>query len=429
MTTTLLAIGDLHLGRLPGGLPDDLADHDLAPRDLGPVAALERVVDEALARGVDAVLLAGDVVDQDNAFFEALGPLERAVTRLVEAGIAVLAVSGNHDATVLPRLVRAVDGFRLLGADGGWETVPVGAPDAGGLLVVGRSFPDRTAGPVPVDEIARMLPPGERPVVGLLHADLDAGPKSPYAPVLRTDLARAPVDLWLLGPIHQPSAGLPDGPPGSLGSVTPLDAGERGARGAWIVERDEAGVLALSRLAVAPLRFEQVEVDVAALVDGAEDAVLAAVQACASGLEPAARESLRALGCRVVVRGATGDPARARRVLDELQPERLRLARDGLLLFVESFACEIVPAIDLERLAAGHDPLGVLARCLQGLERGDVPEALATDARRLLEDVARRARAAGLPPCTFDDGEVVARLRAAGFSLLEKLLASREDSP
>ena len=60
----------------------------------------------------DAVgaFLAGDLVERDNALFEAYGPLATGVRRLVERGIVVAAVAGNHDTMALPRLAAEIDG-------------------------------------------------------------------------------------------------------------------------------------------------------------------------------------------------------------------------------------------------------------------------------------------------------------------------------
>jgi hypothetical protein len=66
----LLAVGDIHLGVRPSRLPEEL--QELA-RSLGPAEAWRRTVEVAVERHVDAVLLAGDVVDRDDDFFEAIG--------------------------------------------------------------------------------------------------------------------------------------------------------------------------------------------------------------------------------------------------------------------------------------------------------------------------------------------------------------------
>src|SRR5688572_2314136 len=93
---SILFVGDVHLGRRPARVPS-LAAAGLGIDDLSPRAALAAVVREARERDVDAVVFLGDVVDGEDNYLEAYGPLARGVRELVEAGVAVLAVAGNHD--------------------------------------------------------------------------------------------------------------------------------------------------------------------------------------------------------------------------------------------------------------------------------------------------------------------------------------------
>ena len=83
----------------------------------------EMIVDRAITETVDAVALSGDIVDQDNRFFEATGPLERGILLLASKGIHTFAVSGNHDYDVLHRLADSIgsEHFHLLGRGGQWE--------------------------------------------------------------------------------------------------------------------------------------------------------------------------------------------------------------------------------------------------------------------------------------------------------------------
>jgi len=88
---------------------------------LGPAEAWRRTVQAALDVGVAAVVLAGDVVEREDDFFEAFRVLSTGTKHLTEGGIAVLGVAGNHDVKVLPRLAKQIKSFRLLGANGNWE--------------------------------------------------------------------------------------------------------------------------------------------------------------------------------------------------------------------------------------------------------------------------------------------------------------------
>ena len=114
----LLAVGDIHLGRTPSRLPMELANR---VHELGPAEAWRRAVDAAIAAGVKAVLLAGDVVERDDDFFEAYRELSKGVRRLTDKGVEVIGVAGNHDVKVLPRLADQIPKFQLLGSGGEWK--------------------------------------------------------------------------------------------------------------------------------------------------------------------------------------------------------------------------------------------------------------------------------------------------------------------
>ena len=113
----LLAIGDMHLGMQPSGVPADLPGLD----KLTPAAALKAAIALAIDEEVDGVLFAGDLVESMNARFEALRPLEQALASLKAAGIGAWAVVGNHDADALPSLAATLDGLELIGLGGEWE--------------------------------------------------------------------------------------------------------------------------------------------------------------------------------------------------------------------------------------------------------------------------------------------------------------------
>ncbi|HET8985656.1 MAG TPA: metallophosphoesterase, partial [Trueperaceae bacterium] len=233
----LLCAADLHLGRRPSRLHDQITDDALLAAALTPEAAWSALVDLALAERVHAVLLAGDLLDDENDFYVTFGDLQAGVERLIAGGVSVLAVSGNHDVTVLARLARVVPALRLLGEGGVWEVATL-ADVAATVHVVGWSYPSGAVTYSPVGQVAEALS-GLAParVVGLLHCDRDQ-PNSRYAPVSSSELAAAPVDAWVLGHVHKPDFGASSGQEGSqrlsgyLGSLSAADPGEEGPRGA-----------------------------------------------------------------------------------------------------------------------------------------------------------------------------------------------------
>ena len=424
----LLCVGDIHLGRQPARLPAGLAD-ELKASELGPGAAWRLAVDFALRDEVDAVLLAGDVVEQEDDFYEAYGDLRRGVDRLAAAGIRVLAVSGNHDVQVLPRLADAVPGFELLGRGGVWEVKGVPGRDGRRVQVLGWSFPERrvSTSPLAAHDLP-LLDRGSGPVIGLLHCDRDAT-GSPYAPVRSAELADTPADAWLLGHIHKPERLAPPRPIGYLGSLTGLDPGEAGPRGPWRLEY-AGSELALEHLPLAPLRWEVVEVALDGL-ESAENVHALAVSALDALHERLAGERFRprAVGCRLRFTGRSAHRRAVERSLAAGDPLRILHPRDEILYFVHDWRMEAGPAPDLDELARGADPPALLARkilLLRGSAGDPDRQALLAGARRRLASLGgRRTFAAhGLAPPTEE--EAAELLERAALGALSELLDQRE---
>lgn len=424
----VLCAADLHLGRQPARLPGELRG-DGAGHRLGPGEAWRRTVELAVTSGVDAVLLAGDVVEHDRDFFEAYADLHAGAERLADAGIPLWAVSGNHDINVLPRLADTVGGVRLLGRDGAWEGATLFDRSGPRLQVVGRSFAAETA---PGDPLADPLPdldPG-LPAVGLLHADRDAS-GSRYAPVRSADLRAAPLQAWLLGHVHAPDAlASQPRPIGYLGSLVGTDPGEPGPRGPWLLRLTEDGGVQMAHHPLAPLRWE----DLPVAVDGLEDPqaigahVTAAVDALHTRLE---REGHLpdAVGCRLRLTGRTPHRRGLRDALDGDDPRRAPpIQRDGVAYFVHAWHLQAQPAVDVQALAAGRDPPGAIARMLRTL-RGEAGEearrALLDEARERFRHVARNRHFAALGAPGPDDAEVAARLERAAYRTLDGLAQAR----
>lgn len=432
-----LCIGDMHLGRHPSRLPVELLEQ-LPAGELGPAAAWRRTVDFALEAGVDAVLLAGDVVEEEDDFYEAYGDLHRGVERLAGAGVRVLAVAGNHDVEVLPRLARAVPGFRLLGEGGRWEIEDVAGRDGLGAHVLGWSFPRRRVATSP---LLQDLPEPARqagPLIGLLHCDRDAS-GSPYAPVRSSELESARTDAWLLGHVHKPDPLAPPRPIGYLGSLTGLDPGEPGARGPWLLECGGGGVggaapadLALEHLPLAPLRWEEVAVAVDGL-EAAEDVHALVIAALDETHDRIAGERFgpRAVGCRLRFAGRSGLGPEIVRTLAAADPRRLLHRRGGIDFFVYDWRVAVAPAFHLEELARGADPPALVARKVLLLRGppGAERQALLDGARERLKArsgvPALRASAAAPPP----DDELAELLERAALRALGEMLSPRGRGP
>lgn len=427
MALNILAVGDMHLGRRPSRLPRGLSDRGHA---LGPGGAWARVVTAAIEAGVDAVALAGDVVEREDDFFEGYSELERGVSRLTEVGIRVLGVVGNHDVKALPRLADQIPSFELMGRGGKWESVTI---EAGGeaLTLWGWSFPRKIVRSSPLEGIRFERGAGSN--LGLLHCDRDQA-DSKYAPVSSAELDAAELDGWLLGHIHKPDPLAAPQPSGYLGSVTGMDPGEHGARGPWLVTVEHGRVAAVSQWVLAPLRWERLDLDLTGLEtpEQAQDRLLEQLRRL-DGQVTELEEPPEAVGLRVRLVGRTDLGVQAAGQFGEETREQVFDGARGTHYFIEKLITETRPDIPLEELARRDDPAGLLAQRLRLLDdAGDneARRALIEAGRRRLQKRRAESRWQGLDQEQLEqleEAEVVEYLRRAGTRMLEEMLAQRED--
>lgn len=409
---TFIAAADLHLGRPIASLPDALRDD---ARALGPSGAFERLIDMAVEERVDAVLLAGDVVDDDGAYFEVFSALQDAAKKL--NGIPMIAIAGNHDANVLPRLAEAIDGLTLLGKGGTWQSHLVRAGTSE-VEVLGWSFPDTHCRTSPFDTPP---PPRAGRRIALLHGDVDT-PRSVYAPFTAANLRDHAADAWLLGHVHNPSHQrlATQTPTGYLGSLCGLDPSETGPRGAWLVRCNAQGVT-LEHRALAPIAWAGITVDATELDPNALDATLR------RSVEEAAEETshAKAAGVRIALTGehdAWQDLNERARKIEPGLPWQHRDAR----VFIDKIDARLTPPLPLDALAKEHSAAGRIAGLILELQRGGVEELVAQAGTRfsnLSND--RNLRVPDIGEHTLPAPDPRATLEREARAVLGELLAQR----
>jgi len=423
MTAPILFVGDIHLGRVPRRLANGTG---LPEAQLGPAEAFRRTVDAAIAEGVQAVVLAGDVVDQDQDRFAAWSHLYSGLKRLTEAGIRAIGVAGNHDHLALPRLAERLPAFRLLGAGGTWECVHLDGVD-----LLGWSFPSRHHRESP------LAAPGlsaaqehRRPGhigLGVLHADLNAQ-RSPYAPVDGASLRALGLDGCFLGHIHSPGDLSGSQPVGYLGSLVGLDRSERGPRGPWLIRPAEGGGLDTRQLALGPAHWRSLDVDLTGIPRGADavDRIVLCVEQTIRAAADADRwwrdGPFSAMGVTIRLMGRTEATGAAKQWASTDDIEQMRF-------FIHDRPCAVVsvrnhtrPAVDLRALSGERTPAGRVASLLQGLETDGssaVPETISTALRAVDLQGWSTDEERHPPP---DPTEA---LRTAAWGILDQLLEQR----
>lgn len=427
---TLLCTGDLHLGRHPTRIPGELDGKQFSPK-----AAWRSTVREAIDRNVDGLLVTGDVVDRENRFFEAYGPLEEGLSRLDEADVPVVVVSGNHDFDVLPRLMDDLESesVRFLGGDGNWDRTVIERDGEPITYVDGWSFPDEHVLQSPLGDYDRSSPT-DAPLIGLVHADLDS-PESEYAPVSSSELVDTPADAWLLGHVHEPQVRRSADPfvvyPGSPQA---LDPGERGSHGPWVVTVGPAGSVSAEQIPLAGLRYDRLEVDVSRADDAKDVPSIVSDRVSEHVRGGVETGPLGLLLARVTLTGRTtahGELVDRRESVEE----QLSFKEGSLPVRVESLEVETRPEADLEEIAGGDTPAAYLADLLLTLERDEGDEEyrqLVTDARDAMQrahassayDELRRQDGTDSP----DETDAVETVERQAKLLLDELLDQKEES-
>jgi len=341
----MLCCADIHMGRIPSvAYREGLASH----------TGWDMIVEKALELSVDVLVLAGDVVEQEDHWFEAYGPLLSGLQKLGEAGVQVIAVGGNHDYSVFPQLAKESPFIKVLGLGGTWEHF-----DHKGVRFVGWSFAQRYMRENPLDSFSKDLVDTTLAVVGLLHCEVGSAVTTPYAPVPHTAFLQTSIPWWVLGHIHK--GGIQKGGNAFYcGSPYALDSNEEGSHGAWILEKQENSSWKDPEfLSLCPYRFESCTVD----LDGVQTE---------EDLRTRLSQTLRTFAsslhcegtllCKLTLVGSVGRTLDISRMLTREHLESLWIGVGPCKVrTLPSYVDKTVLDIDLKKLREGKDAIALLA--------------------------------------------------------------------
>ncbi len=423
----LVLSGDLHLGRASSQVPGQVHRDELRA-----TGAWGRIVELAIRGRAAAVCLSGDVVDQDNRFWEAIGPLERGIQRLSSEGVRTVAVAGNHDHEVLARLADQFtpEAFQLLGRNGNWERLTLKQDGHAILHVDGWSFPKSRVQTSPLDSYDFARDPNI-PTLGLVHGDLDTF-SSPYGPLDQASLKGIGPSAWLLGHVHAPRLIAEQGLPWILypGSPQALDPGEAGVHGPWTC-RVGSGVLETPvQVPTSSVGYVGLTIDLEGVGDEAELQVriLERIREEAEEIIRICGDDLFCLSLRLRLSGRT----RLSGSLPDLVPtikDDLALSVDGVMVVVERLDVETLPAIELAEYARSSSAPGAVARLITELEGDDLSEdtrELVRLVRRGIEEQDRQKGFAGLPRPSISEALARDYLLSQARGLLARLVEQSE---
>jgi len=341
------------------------------------------VVDLALEREADLVLIGGDVFDGDLQDFNAGLFFAHQLRRLGDANIRAFIVRGNHDA--LSKISKAVPlpgNVHLFRANRPSTEVDEGL----GVAIHGQSF----ATGVVTDDLAALYPdaiPGLLNI-GLLHTAL-AGREGhePYAPTTAERLIGKGYDYWALGHVHtrevvreRPWIVFP-------GNTQGRSVRELGPKGCMLVEGDaDLGIRSVEFVATDVARWQHLSIDATdvASLDALQTAVQGAVRGAVleSGDRPLALRLT--IGGRTLLHGRlVGNPEAFRAEVCAWLNEA-----SGGTAWLEKVRLAVSAPLNLTALAQRNDPFGLLVRRLDELATD--PEALGRLAESALAELEQK---------------------------------------
>ncbi|MDD4149555.1 MAG: DNA repair exonuclease [Bacteroidales bacterium] len=371
MALTILATGDIHIGKKSSSIKRNAEEG-------ATKYTWNRIIDYAIKNSVDVLALTGDIVDQDNRYFEAIGPLQSGFERLKQSNIAVYMVAGNHDFDVLTQLVDSerYDNVHLLGANGIWE-IKMFSKGEEKIQFIGWSFPNRHVSEDPFlkFEMSEINP--NITTIGLLHGDVGVA-DSKYAPIEFNNFMSHPVQAWILGHIHKPQI-LNNSEPIVYypGSPHALSAKEYGVHGPILLTIQSQKDIQIEQIPLSPIRYESISVDITDKTDEASvrDAVTSQLfEDAQSKIVELDRVSF--LIYDIIL---TGQHSRIRDleiwispIVDDYDQE---IDSTGTRIYVRKILFDVQAKVEnMQELAQESSPAGVLARTIIALQRGETTD-------------------------------------------------------
>jgi exonuclease SbcD len=225
--------GDLHLDSPFKGISSVSNEISLRLRE-ATFNAYDNIMDLCINRGVDFLLIAGDIYDGAEKSLQAQLRFRRGLLRLYESGIRVYVAHGNHDpldlwsaSLTLPKNIHIFPGDVV-------ERIEYIKDKKALAAIYGRSFATREIR----TNLAKKFPIAKKSDpdlyhIGLLHCNLSTSTgHEPYAPCSIPDLAKKNFNYWALGHVHTHAVINKETPvivySGNPQGLNPNETGERG---------------------------------------------------------------------------------------------------------------------------------------------------------------------------------------------------------
>jgi len=419
-----LHAADIHLDSPMAGLPH----YPGAPTEEVRNAtrqAFKNMIDLAIERSVDFVVIAGDLYDGDWKSYDTGLVFREQMVRLGEASIPTYVVLGNHDAaSVITKKLSLPDNVHVFSHRKATTEL---LPELG-VAIHGQSFAKRDV----YDDISADYPAPKDGVfnIGLLHTAADGREGHvPYAPCSTAALAAKGYDYWALGHVHQREQ-LNDSPvilfPGNLQGRHIRETATDG-KGCTIVEVDEAHRVEMEHVAVDVVRWAHLEIDAAgldsldALVAKIEDELRSAHDTC-DGRVLAAR--LTIVGDTALHGALIGDNDD---LLGEVRGRGLEIALNQV--WIEKIKIKTRSLVSTADLRERQDTLGDVVRALETSSSDPaIQERLRADLSALFDKVGNEAFERFPELAKLKDGDALDELLERASELVIASLSRQESN-
>lgn len=264
MTFSFLHIADIHLGRPFSDLSELSNKKELCNQACAKT--LDKIIDFAISKKVDFILVAGDTFDNDEHDISAKLLFRNSLKKLADNGIKSYVICGNHDPAELYRQYKSYFKF-----DDKYKDF---------INITGVTTEENFASFTPLDNVrinsvSFETEEGENPSkllsekdinsaefnICLIHCDLDKT-ESKYAPVSREELRNLGYDYYALGHIHVPEI-KEDGVNKIVyaGSPQGRTKKETGGHGCYFVQVDGNNIEKIEFIPTDTVRFLDKEID------------------------------------------------------------------------------------------------------------------------------------------------------------------------
>ena len=407
-------VADLHLDSPFKGITAKnpaLAD----PLRSATFQAFDALIDLCIERGVQFLVVAGDIYDGEDRSLRAQLRFHDGLVRLAEKNIDSYVVHGNHDpydsrstALSFPAGVH-IFGCRAV------ESVPFQREGATVAVISGISHARRNETENLAKRFRRRL--SEPFHIGLLHCTVGSNTgHDPYAPCQLSELLDVEFDYWALGHVHERS--VLDDRSSVLypGNTQGRSFREKGKRGCHIVTVEDGAVSNVEFYELDAIRWAEIDVSIDAIPT--LDRLCLALQTRVQGL--AGEADGRAVICRARLtgRGALYHELRkGNNMEDLLERSRESLAYEDPFVWVQEIDFHCRPEIDVEERRKGADFLAQVLR-ISGELRDEPLRARQRELSDLLANRAVRNAVEG-----FTDDEIRAMVERAELICIDALEA------